>query len=73
MVCDGAKGLLLLLKAGIDSGNTTPGSVELSIIGGNAMVLTVDQKKGRGGLSICGTQGDPSNTAKIMKISKKIS
>jgi len=36
--------LLLLLEAGIDSGKTTPGSVELSIIGGNAMILTVDQR-----------------------------
>jgi hypothetical protein len=66
----GASGLLLLLEAGIDSGNTTPGSVELSIIGGNAMILTKFKGKGgpEAGLSIWCDPVDQSNMEKIMEI-----
>jgi hypothetical protein len=66
VVSAGAKGLLLLLEAGIDNGKTTPGSVELSIIEGNAIILTVDQR-GRRELFNLWRPGSPK---KFMKISK---
>jgi hypothetical protein len=59
----------LLLEAGIDSGSTTPGSVELSIIGGNAMVLTGRSSSVKG-LSIWWHPVHQSNTIKITEIFK---